>query len=606
MKGLILLFTVLFSTNLLSFSGTFNTHVDPYREGRILGIFGSNRNLAPRVPASELQQAITSEFADPQAALARLEEIKGAGGSVYFDFRRFGESENDPEAEGDLIHICGARNREGNVVSAFARWGNGISSGGEDLNPVSEYGSTGKYEQFFWSSPAQRRRFMARCLARLPGMPGLKSHRPREQVTFHIPNEIYQDLHRWMATIPGVSRYSATHPKFRSAAQCLMRQAAQSSPDRTGNQVVIQRQETDDSDLIRRTGSVSEMHHLPSHVGIQQARGRSQYTYSIAFMDRHSVGQLRENWDSDEIQNIGPWPNYQGASTASVLAQALGDRFVTHLKACLLSAAINVPNIDEILPTIFNPITCNEVDLRSMDIMEQLDAYCGNGRGQSCFFIAAAAHQGKRFNCLPRHMGGGCTLGGANSDMSKARDYYNRACQAGHAPGCFALGNIQENPVATFPTQSFSMNTYYQRGCELQRIPECEYYLQGLQPVYAASVTEFHNACNSSVNRRQACTSLGVYFQQRNDTSNARAAFERGCEAIGVSNVASPCIKLAQMELGSGNRTRGVDLMRRECNNVRKAGCRPLYELFEREDNQQAMQELIRRACPFNNGNICF
>jgi TPR repeat protein len=562
---------------------------------------------SPNISEQDVKDAIREEFKNPQAAIEQLEKLKGPGGKIQIDYsyvspcdENLGRAEYDrcqnlkeerEEIEGRLLFSCGVEEENGDpwINSNEYRVGHWETDPEKELNyQIADFGW---FYQFKWASKAQIKRNIASCLASLKDMPDLKPKIPSDAPQLKMDPHIYSDFYDWFSKIQGLQLQDKNDPTFKNSVDCLLKNATERFKNRTGNVLVLQKSKTKAFFLYESTLNFSEGHNLPIYL---QREGRSndveQDIYSIAVMDETSWNNLEENQNEKKIKTQGVWPNIQARSLVSLIGQVYGQDLYMNMNACFLSSGVNIFNPNKIVETFYAPSNCNE-EISNNPSFDILELRCENQDAKACLMIGQAHANNNRWKCLPDDQSIDCSVHGLKTDRSKAEEYLTKACGLGLADGCFSAASLTSLPSGYF---SSKQREYYQQGCDLNRLPGCEFWTLGVRPITENEIATKQHRCLTNSLGIDACVELSIYYQlNQNEEASmeySKIACERG--STGAVNP-NPCVLVADYYVQQNDKENAIKILEKNCWFKTDKGCSKLYELYD----ESKKDSLIKKVC---------
>lgn len=595
-------------------SGKIEVNVRESKQWNFRGFFWSDVDEtigggdSPVVTQKDLLDAINKEFKSPKAALAQLEKLKGPGGKVLLDLHYIDASDKSPYVDGDMVVRCGVVSVSGELgknekAELYMETGSGVVSSAARFEKYPKIGDIGKFYQFKWASKEQISRFIAKCFARLSGMPDLKAKNPKGKTQLYIGDAMYEDFYKWLLSIDGINTLTSKNPKFRGAVKCLLDSAVKRQEDRTGNILILQsHKETERNEINKeKKGLVSELEFLGSKLGISPNMYHRHQLYSLAVMDASSSKKMLDDWEENTIQTEGIWPNYKSNNLLGLMNQVFGDQLQVNLKACLLNAGISIPNPNLVFKTIYDVRNCREVDESSLSLLDKLEIYCEMGRGDSCFFLGQGFIQGKQVVCSQLDTGKDqCNIMDGTKDIEIGRKYLIEGCEKGSAAACWAMGKALEGVRSlAFPNLGSKEHIkYYKRACELRPdIEECYSQANGVTPVSEKNLAVYERSCESIIDSADNCNAVSFYYEKIGDKEKQKKFLKKACRATSTNKSPEPCIKLKTVLLEEGKVDEVIELLEITCNFVDKIGCRDLIDIYDKQGMKKEKAKVIRRIC---------
>jgi hypothetical protein len=558
---------------------------------------------SPEINEQDIKDAILEEFKNPQIAIDQLEKLKGPAGKILIEFsyvsacdKNVNRSENDrcqkstedwQEIEGKLLFSCGVEEENGEpwINSIDYQIGHWINKPEKKLNH--QLADFGKFYQFKWASKQQIKRIIASCLASLRDMPELKSNTPSDPSKIIMDSDIYGDFYKWFSKIQGLKIQDEKNIAFKNSVNCLLKNAIERFRNRTGNILVLERENSVEFFSNQPPSSFIGEHTLPTYL---QKGTENKFVYSLAVLDEISWKNLKKNRIKKKIQNQGIWPNIKDISLISLLSQIFGEDLYLNMNACFLSSGIHIYNPVKVIETFYAPDKCEEEFLTnpSFDILELL---CKHNDAKSCLLIGQAHANKNLWKCLPNNQNIECSIYGFKSDPLKSEEYLIKACDLGSADGCFNAAKLNPLPSGSFSSQQKDL---YQKGCKINNISECEYWIKGVNPTSETEISIKHNECSMNKFKIDSCLDLSIYYQLKQNEEASLKYSKIACERGNTRSLnPNPCDTFANYLLKQNNKKGAIQILENNCWFKTDKSCNKLYDLYDKVKKD----ELIKKIC---------
>ena len=487
---------------------------------------------SPVITSEDLIAAIKEEFTLPTEALSQIEKLKGKGGKTFIEYYY--------DEKGKLNYQCGTKDESGDVYI------NG-NIGSFGLEPRIDFSiptlfeqraDIGKFYQFKWASKAQIKRQMAQCFSELPGMPKLKSKNPSEPTHVHLDPSLYNDFFKWFSKIDGIKVEKKDDPKFKSTVNCLLSNAPQYFKNRTGNNIVIQK-EVANENLIQST-ILSEQWNLPPHILKAIPNEKPNFVYSISVMDEISWKNLNKDIKKDKVQNMGLWPNLQSRSVLGLIGQIYGSELDTYLQSCLLSSGLSISDPNRLLATFFQSGNCQALNSNE----HRIELECEIGKTKSCLILANAYSTENHPKCMPEDQSPECFINNIPYDPKKGISYFKKACSLGDAEGCFGAGESLE--IDLFAKDERIQ--LYQKGCKIRAHENCSFWNKGVDFINGLNFYVKKWQCEGFLSSEDACYAVGLYFDKIGQSKDSVKFLKKSCEMSEKKDENKACLDLKNIE----------------------------------------------------------
>jgi hypothetical protein len=204
-----------------------------YQPTGILGAVVSGKvggGATPKPDGFEVRDAL-AEFRDPATAKKVLAEMKAkAGAPNGKTFALFRYTDSETQGWGMLNMVCGV-SKEDRSDDQEVVFDKSIDWSFDDQ-------ATMPFAHFKVASRAQKVRSIARCLAKLPGMPTLKPLPPVRVAALHIDDRAYTLGELYLKARDPVG-FVGSHEQYRKAFRCLVTRSAQALPEAQGDSVAV-------------------------------------------------------------------------------------------------------------------------------------------------------------------------------------------------------------------------------------------------------------------------------------------------------------------------------------------------------------------------------